>query len=1090
MRSPWYQTAPLLLFSILLLGVPALPSTAAENGNNPQPTASTTAEGSDPISLIDRALQSDAASNRAKDLLLKLRDRAIALQKLEMDLQLRQQIAEQSIAASREQWATLRHTSTPNLTQQYREVVQKQPEAAAEWLQRTEEKWLNEKSRWENEIAALERQTNDPPAELTRPIDPPPGTAQAVQTIAQLLQLRWEKAQQLWQTVQKLETQARSLRLQIVEKQLEIATAALAEIDRLRPKSSEAQARWQNDPLWQQIAERNDALKAILTQINQKIDALKQSQEQTQKKLEAFQQQLKRLETRAKTHGLTPLLGFQLIELRNALTEWRNELAQMARTANDALNEWQQIEIELVQAQQRHTTFAQAVEARIAQLPPEEQNAARQAFQRLLEARQATLARIAALRNTITQTASDLEATTAAADRFSQEALATLQGFLLWAKSALPWWSVAQNELGAIVTLTLPLLKELPKLASSWQDGLFAAAIPFVLWLVWWFSLRSLKRQCTQILPKTFPRNASGSRATVALLLLSALQAAGFPLFLLFLAQLVRHAPGTSLPALGEALTQTAFLWWNLHFWRIVLTDHGGLLQYRYRIPETNALRIRRNLLLFVWVTALIATLVTYLYALPPHEESGTPLRSALLIETLWLTLFFAWFFHPTKRADLFPRLPPFGRRMLWLVLLLPPLASTLLLVIGYLYTAEAVLIAYWRSMWALLSVALGYDLVRGVLDDRWRTVARRKMSEARTDTTAEPLSAQEQQKRLAETNQEIENGSRQLQRIVRWSAWLTLGALLLWFWAPLLPALTQLDEWVLWRYQEVSGNETLTLTVTVADLLFTLVALFVLTLLTRNAPTLLELLLAQTRRLDDGAKYAIVTLFRYLLITVGMVWILSRLGMPWSKLQWLVAALSVGLGFGLQEIVANFVSGLIILFERPIRVGDIVTVEGISGKVKRMTIRATVIETWDKQEVLIPNKAIITGNVTNWTLSDLQSRIVIPVGVAYGSDLDKVRHVLLEVAHAHPNILKDPEPSVAFIQYGASSIDFELRCFVADIGVRVQTHTELALAIDKAFRENGIEIPFPQRDLHLRSVAPEALAALRGIPSSPTAPS
>ncbi|GLW59978.1 hypothetical protein Hthe01_03270 [Hydrogenophilus thermoluteolus] len=1089
MRSPWYQTAPLLLFSILLLGVPALPSTAAENGNNPQPTASTTAEGSDPISLIDRALQSDAASNRAKDLLLKLRDRAIALQKLEMDLQLRQQIAEQSIAASREQWATLRHTSTPNLTQQYREVVQKQPEAAAEWLQRTEERWLNEKSRWENEIAALERQTNDPPAELTRPIDPPPGTAQAVQTIAQLLQLRWEKAQQLWQTVQKLETQARSLRLQIVEKQLEIATAALAEIDRLRPKSSEAQARWQNDPLWQQIAERNDALKAILTQINQKIDALKQSQEQTQKKLEAFQQQLKRLETRAKTHGLTPLLGFQLIELRNALTEWRNELAQMARTANDALNEWQQIEIELVQAQQRHTTFAQAVEARIAQLPPEEQNAARQAFQRLLEERQATLARIAALRNTITQTASDLEATTAAADRFSQEALATLQGFLLWAKSALPWWSVAQNELGAIVTLTLQLLKELPKLASSWQDGLFAAAIPFVLWLVWWFSLRSLKRQCTQILPKTFPRNASGSRATVALLLLSALQAAGFPLFLLFLAQLVRHAPGTSLPALGEALAQTAFLWWNLHFWRIVLTDHGGLLQYRYLVPETSALRIRRSLLLFVWITALIATLVTYLYALPPHEESGTPLRTALLMGALWLTLFFAWFFHPTKRADLFPRLRPLSRRMLWLVLLLPPLAGTVLLVIGYLYTAEAVLIAYWRSLWALLSVALGYDLMRAILDDRWRTIAQRKMREARADAT-EALSDQEQQKRLAETNREIESGSRQLQRIVRWSAWLTLGALLLWFWAPLLPALTQLDEWVLWRYQEVSGNETLTFTVTVADLLFTLVALFVLTLLTRNAPTLLELLLAQTRRLDDGAKYAIVTLFRYLLITVGVVWILSQLGMPWSKLQWLVAALSVGLGFGLQEIVANFVSGLIILFERPIRVGDIVTVQGISGKIKRMTIRATVIETWDKQEVLIPNKAIITGNVTNWTLSDLQSRIVIPVGVAYGSDLDKVRHVLLDVAHAHPNILKDPEPGVAFIQYGASSIDFELRCFVADIGVRVQTHTELALAIDKAFRENGIEIPFPQRDLHLRSVAPEALAALRGIPSSPTAPS
>ncbi|WP_217126585.1 mechanosensitive ion channel domain-containing protein [Hydrogenophilus thiooxidans] len=1056
--------------------------------NEQEPPASSGSERNNPLALIDRTLQSEAATGRSKEYLQKLRERTQALQKLEADLQLRLTIAEQSFATSRGLWETVRKATLPDLAREYQQVAQKGTEAVSEWLQRTEEQWLSEKRRWEQEKAALERQTIEAPAELTQPVDPlPPGTPQAVQTIAQLIQLQWEKTQQLWQAVQKREEEARAVRWQIVTKQLQLTEMALQAIEKLRPKGNATPENGQNDPLWRQIAERNHALQELLTATNQKIAALKAIQDVMQKRLETYQQQLQRLEALAKTHGLTPLVGFQFNELRQEMVEWRGALTDAWQAANEALSAWQQIEIELVQAQQRQAAFEQAVEAHLAALPEHEQTSARIAFQRLLDERRTVLARLAALRTAMTQAASDLEATTHSAERFREETLATLQGYLLWAKSALPWWSVAGSEAKAVVTHLVALIEELPKGLATWKNGVpVAAFLSCALWLTWWLARGLLARKFAQTLPHTAARTSAGTLATLTILLIAAIQAAGVALFLFTISFLLRPTGGTALAALGDALEQTALVWWNLHFWRIALTHQGGLLHHRYQIPEATVQRLRPYLTLFVWVSALIATLFAYLGALGAPDESGTPLRSVLLIAALWLLLSGVWFFRSATSGSFMPRVRNKVVRLAALVLALPLLASILLLVIGYRYTAEAVLIAYWRSLWALLGVALLFDLTRAIVDERWRLVVGRKRTELPAfGSESLPTEAAAQELHVTEAEAAIERGSRQLRRIVRWGAWLALATLLLWIWAPLLPALSQLDTWVLWRYQEVSGNETLTVTVTVADLLFTGVALAVLTLLTRNAPTLLELLLAQTKRLDDGAKYAIVTLFRYLLISVGVVWILNRLGMPWSKLQWLVAALSVGLGFGLQEIVANFVSGLIILFERPIRVGDIVTVQGVTGRVKRMTIRATVIETLDKQEVLIPNKAIITGNVSNWTLSDLQSRIVLPVGVAYGSDLEQVRALLLDVAQSHPNVLTDPAPTVAFSQFGGSSVEFELRCYVADIAVRGETKTELALAIANAFRANGVEIPFPQNDLHVRSVAPEVVAALRNAPSA-----
>ncbi|MHC5046351.1 MAG: mechanosensitive ion channel domain-containing protein, partial [Planctomycetota bacterium] len=203
----------------------------------------------------------------------------------------------------------------------------------------------------------------------------------------------------------------------------------------------------------------------------------------------------------------------------------------------------------------------------------------------------------------------------------------------------------------------------------------------------------------------------------------------------------------------------------------------------------------------------------------------------------------------------------------------------------------------------------------------------------------------------------------------------------------------------------------------------------------------------------------------------VGVVIAFAAIGVTWQKVQWIAAAITVGLGFGLQEIFGNFMSGLIILFERPIRVGDTVTVGDISGTVTRIRIRATTVTDWDRKELIIPNKEFVTTRINNWSLSDPILRIILPVGVAYGSDTQKATQLLLDVARACQHVLDDPPPRALFLGFGDSSLNLELRVFIPSIDSFLTTRHELHEAIDKAFREAGIEIAFPQRDIHVRSV-------------------
>ena len=224
-------------------------------------------------------------------------------------------------------------------------------------------------------------------------------------------------------------------------------------------------------------------------------------------------------------------------------------------------------------------------------------------------------------------------------------------------------------------------------------------------------------------------------------------------------------------------------------------------------------------------------------------------------------------------------------------------------------------------------------------------------------------------------------------------------------------------------------------------------------------------------RRVEAGVRVSIARLVHYVLIFIGFVVALLALGFEFTKLTIILSALGVGIGFGLQGVVNNFVSGLILLFERPVRVGDFIEIGGKWAEIKNIGLRATIVQTFDQADVIIPNADLVTNQVVNWTLSNRLVRVVIPVGVAYGSDVALVMEKLLACARANAKVAKTPQPQVLFLSFGESSLDFELRIWVPHAEERLTVKSELHQEIDRSFREAKIEIAFPQRDLHLRSV-------------------
>jgi potassium efflux system protein len=308
---------------------------------------------------------------------------------------------------------------------------------------------------------------------------------------------------------------------------------------------------------------------------------------------------------------------------------------------------------------------------------------------------------------------------------------------------------------------------------------------------------------------------------------------------------------------------------------------------------------------------------------------------------------------------------------------------------------------------------------------------------------------------------------SSQVNRLLRVTAFVGIVIVAWQIWSEVSPTIRYLDSVELWDTKKPDGTIAVT---TWSHMLMSIGVICISLVLSRNLPGLLELTLIDRLPLDKGGRYAISFVIRYLVGLVGILLAFKVIGFSWSSVQWLAAGLTVGLGFGLQEIFANLVSGIIILIERPVRVGDFVTVNGTTGTVSQMQLRATTIRDLDMRELIVPNKKFITDDVMNWTLSDKLARLILKVGVAYESDTDKVEQALLTVAARHPLVLGTPRPEVIFQSFGDSTLDFELRVILPKRDLFPRVKHELNMSINSYFREQGIEVAFPQREIRVRT--------------------
>ncbi|NQT52654.1 mechanosensitive ion channel, partial [bacterium] len=549
--------------------------------------------------------------------------------------------------------------------------------------------------------------------------------------------------------------------------------------------------------------------------------------------------------------------------------------------------------------------------------------------------------------------------------------------------------------------------------------------------------------------------------------------------------------------ALGVALWQTGWVAFPLGLFRQVCRPRGlGQVHFRWRGQTVDA--ARRAIGWWLTVVLPILTLVFLLERQSLEAHKASVGRLAFLAAMILTSVLFyrlmrvrgPLFAEAVTRAD---RRLLIRTRSLWFpVLVSAPVLIAAAAGMGYLFTAAHLFSGLLASFLLVLGLILARALILRWLSIQRRRVALRHMEdEGALATQGGPDAADQIQVTAVEHLVSLMEVREQTLSVLAWATGISgvLGLYLIW--VDVLPALGILNEVALWGQAPPAGGGIVSL----ADLLLAIGALVLASTVGVNLPGLLEVTFLHWFAIAPGTRYAVTTMARYVVSAVAVVVVAALLGLRWASIQWLVAALTVGLGFGLQEIFANFVSGLIILFERPIRVGDTVTIGDISGTVSRIRIRATTITDWDRKELIVPNREFITGRLVNWTLSDSVIRIRVNTGIAYGSDVAKATECLLEAAKASAHILKEPAPEALFLGFGNSSLGFELRVYVQGFEHYFSAINDLHRRIDAAFRASGVEIAFPQQDLHIRSVntpftvAAEPVKAPVALPPAPEPP-
>ena len=733
--------------------------------------------------------------------------------------------------------------------------------------------------------------------------------------------------------------------------------------------------------------------------------------------------------------------------------------------------------------------------------------------------------------STLSATASRLQTLTTETANFT----AFVDQRLLWIPSTQPLGSSEiQTELNAVRTLIGEAA--FSSIAEDLRDNLFLWGSALVVFGALLALRPTFNRKLSQQGKAARKRNCTSFKPTLRALGFTILIAAPVP----FLAWIVYSRSAGMPEGCQIGLRNLAGFLSTAIFFRVV-THREGLMADHFRIGAARVTVLRKNL---TWFIPVMAPLVFFATALPidiSNLSSAGRLFFVGLLVTMLIMLVRT--LRPSAKL-IYWRGTPDNRlaKLCYLLAILSPAGLILGAVAGYYASVQQLRIQAVISLWLVLVVLFITALLfRWLLVSRRRLAVKQAMSRrAAAAAAAAELEAQRSSgavvgkdlPRVASVEEEqaaalkVVEVEEQTSRLIRAAAIVAIAIGIWGVWLPTVPAMSTLDKFTLWDEDSFSpsqvtasisasgdastdeshdsssaipdllpagssdsgGNRQIddASRVSLQDLIAACLALLLTFVAARNIPGLLGLTLIQRMRLAPGGSFAFTTTIRYLIVVVGIIIAFAFINITWGKVQWIAAAITLGIGFGLQEIFANFVAGLIILFERPIRLGDVVTIGEVSGRISEIRIRATTIRQFNSRELIVPNKEFITGQLVNWTLSDSVLRIEIPVGIAYGSDTEKARDILLEIADTMPSVLSDPKPDVLFENFGDSSLGFELRACVGSVEDLIPTQSGLHYEIDRRFREAGIEIAFPQTDIHIRTVT-DGIKGLQAAPSVDT---
>ena len=630
--------------------------------------------------------------------------------------------------------------------------------------------------------------------------------------------------------------------------------------------------------------------------------------------------------------------------------------------------------------------------------------------------------------------------------------------------------------------------------------GAIAVVALFMLLLLGRARLLAIQNRLTE---PVAPDNTDTYLPKVIALSIAVVLSARWPLLLMALGFRLKYAASATpwTQAVGQSCLTTMLFMWGVELMREISRREGmGERLFHWPGKATSAIRNMAELTLLVgipllsllqlsqfgelaglrglertlFVTAMILTTLQYAILYRP----GGRLMTSLSTDEKYSKSIFVSLKYPN-----------------WLVSVTAPLTLAILSACGYHFSAYQLSARLTETSGAILAVLLIHHMLLIWLDVK----AHNFQAENKNAEEASPKPVASVFKFVSDDGEEGEDDEdealttplvqsqlksyQEFRDLLRYAAIIGLLCSNYFVWDSVLPALRVLDQVELWaniekvveKVVDPDGYDSIktferSVPTTLTDLLVAAAIIFGTLTVSARLPGLLQLTVLERIPMDHGGRQAIAILVRYSVTLLGLLVACKVLHFSWSSVQWLAAAMTVGLAFGLQEIFANLVSGLIILFERPIRLGDLVTVGTVTGSVSKMQMRATTITDFDRREMIVPNKTFITDNVINWTLSDPISRIVLPVGVAHGTDVQKTQAVLLRIARRCTFVMTEPPPSTLFRGIGESSLNIELRVFIPKRDLYTDVVNELNNAIVREFIRYKIEIAYPQRDLHIRT--------------------